>query len=185
MHAQCGPVRQLHIDIVHENMYDAQNRKLICHNGMWKRIDDIMKLSGYTFTPEQLRGRWKTLVSSYKRVKDNNKPLRKHECSADLAFLDKSVDVVPTVVVQSSQDTFPARKIISQNETMSQMPTIKEKTMRQTVTQHLQDISSSFWHQQQLDREQEERHHVENLTMMERLLLVTELKNKTWTQTTG
>ena len=166
---QCGPVRQLHIDIVHENMYDAQNRKLICHNGMWKRIDDIMKLSG----------RWKTLVSSYKRVKDNNKPLRKHECSADLAFLDKSVDVVPTVVVQSSQDTFPARKIISQNDTMSQMPTIKETTMRQTVTRHLQDISSSFRHQQQLDREQEERHHVENLTMMERLLLVTELKNKT------
>ena len=31
-----------------------------------------MKLNGYTFTPKQLSGRWKTLVSSYKLVKDNN-----------------------------------------------------------------------------------------------------------------
>ena len=31
-----------------------------------------MKLNGYTVTPKQLRGRWKTLVSSYKVVKDNN-----------------------------------------------------------------------------------------------------------------
>ena len=48
---------ELLIDIVHENMYDDQDRKLICHNGMWKWIGDIMKLNGYTFTPEQLRGR--------------------------------------------------------------------------------------------------------------------------------
>ena len=55
------------IDLVHENIM-----KNSCHNTMWKGVEDIMKLSGYTFTPTQFRGRWKTLVFSYKLVKDNN-----------------------------------------------------------------------------------------------------------------
>ena len=53
------------IDTVHENMYDGHDEKLTCHSGMWRRVEDVTKLNGCSFTPEQLRGRWKTLVSSH------------------------------------------------------------------------------------------------------------------------
>ena len=110
-----------------------------------------MKLNGYTFSPEQLRGRWKTLVSSYKWVKDyeekSGQGTRKHECSADLAFLDKSADVVPTVVILSSQDTFSARKMIRQNDTISQMPNNQRKNYETdcdaAFTRYLVIISAS------------------------------------------
>ena len=52
------------VDLVLENM-----TKNSCHNGIYKGVEDVMKLNGYTFTPKQLRGRWKTQVSSYKGVK--------------------------------------------------------------------------------------------------------------------
>ena len=60
-------------------------------------MEDVIKLNGYTFTPEQLCGRWKTLVSFYKRMKDSNSKsgqVTRIFLYADLAFLDKSVDVV-------------------------------------------------------------------------------------------
>ena len=56
---------KLLIDVVHANMYDAEDEKVICHSGIWRRVQEVMTLNGYSFTSEQLRGRWKTLVSSY------------------------------------------------------------------------------------------------------------------------
>ena len=83
---------KLLIDIVRENMYDDQDRKLICHNGMWKWIDDILKLNGYIFTPEQLRGRWKTLVYSYKQVIPVN---RSKTTTTNLAKALENMNLLP------------------------------------------------------------------------------------------
>ena len=47
---------KLLIDIVHTNMYDDNDEKVICHNGMWQRVKDIMHINGYDFTNDQLRG---------------------------------------------------------------------------------------------------------------------------------
>ena len=117
---------KLLIDIVHTNMYDDNDEKVICHNGMWQRVKDTMHINGYDFTNDQLRGRWKTVVSSYKRVKDSNKTSRqlhrKHEFHAELSFLDKSVDVV-----QSSQAPHTHSSSDEQNNPNHQKQQKKEK----------------------------------------------------------
>ena len=180
---------KLLIDVVHANMYDAEDEKVICHSGIWRRVQEVMTLNGYSFTSEQLRGRWKTLVSSYKRIKDSNcksgEGTRKHPYMSNLSFLDKSADVVPAVVVESTQVPHPHSSSDEDNQpkTLTHTHTNtnakqskKTKTVRQTVIEHLHDMSSSFQYQQKLNRDQKERHHVEKIAMIERVL--TELKNK-------
>ena len=165
---------KLLIDIVHTNMYDDNDEKVICHNGMWQRVKYIMHVNGYDFTNDQLRGRWKTVVYSYKRVKDSNKTSgqlhRKHEFHAELSFLDKSVDVVPLVVVQSSQVPHAHSSSDEQNNLTPRKATKKEKTVKLNVMQHLQEMASSFQREQLQTRIQRERHHLEKFAMMEKLI---------------
>ena len=40
---------------------------------MWEIIRDAMKQKGYTFSADQVAGRWKSIMRAYKNVKDNNK----------------------------------------------------------------------------------------------------------------
>ena len=51
----------------------------------------------------------------------------------------------------------------------------KEKTIKLNVMQHLQEMASSFQREQQQTRIQRERHHLEKLAMMEKLI---EMLNK-------
>ena len=135
---------KLLIDIVHTNMCDDNDEKVVCHNGMWQRVKDIMRINGYDFTTDQLRGRWKTVVSLYKRVKDCNKSsdklYRKHDFQAELSFLDKSVDVVPNVVVKSSQVSHTHSPSDSDDIIIPHHQSKKLKTVKQNVMQHLLDF---------------------------------------------
>ena len=47
---------KLLIDIVYMNMYDDNDEKVTCHNGMWQRVKDIIHINGYNFTNDQLGG---------------------------------------------------------------------------------------------------------------------------------
>ena len=104
-------------------------------------------------------------------MKDSNKTSgqlhRKHEFHAELSFLDKSVDVVPLVVVQSSQVPHAHSSSNEQNNPTPQKAKKKRKTVKQNVMQH---HASSFQREQQQTRIQRERHHLEKLAMMEKLI---------------
>ncbi|ESO94886.1 hypothetical protein LOTGIDRAFT_175326 [Lottia gigantea] len=96
------------ISLVRQKLYTEEGEKLICKSGIWKEISLKLKQNGHIHSSERCRGKWRTLITSYKKISDSNKQsgenLKTHEFFDELSFLDKSADVEPAYILESSKD---------------------------------------------------------------------------------
>ena len=71
------------------------------------KIADGMQTNGYSYTPDQCEGRWKTLVRGVKRVADHNAKTgnapKKHPFEDELEFYSERPNFKPTYLVSSTR----------------------------------------------------------------------------------
>lgn len=73
---------------------------------MWNQIQLKLKNEGYTFSVDQIAGRWKSLMRGYKNIKDHNQKsgndAKKHEYQDELDDLFRNDPVVLPVLTRTS-----------------------------------------------------------------------------------
>lgn len=82
---------------------------------LWLEVTNELNFMGYSFTPKQVEGRWKTLLSSYRRGKDLNRQTGKDRKSIE--FEDALDDIL-----LDRHDTTPVYTLSSSSNSQSEEP---------------------------------------------------------------
>lgn len=148
---------------------------------LWAKIADVMQENGYSFSPEQCEGRWKTLVRGVKKVADHNSKTgnnpKTHPYEEELEFYSERPNVKPSYLVSSSAG---AKSIEddedqeSEDSSRSKSPApVPAKKKRSNISEVLDVLKVHI--QAQCDRHQEtlqrqEQMHQERMTVMKGFL---------------
>jgi len=91
---------------------------------LWRELAALLQKEGFSYTAEQVEGRWKTLLAAYRRVVDHNNTSGNDR--KDFDFMSEMKDILADNPSMQPQCT------ISSAEGMRHLPTTKTKSKRKS-----------------------------------------------------
>lgn len=146
---------------------------------LWAAMSSEMSKHGYKFSPEQINGRWKTLLRAYKAIKDNDTKSGAGKKNFDyMKELDEifGKDPAITPVVTASSTSAVVNKRKHENDSDSSLESKKSETKRPKCSPTSEMVSLLKQHtQNQEDRykaeaNRREQHFQERMQMMQQIV---------------
>lgn len=142
---------------------------------MWESISEELKEQGHNFTPDQVCGRWKTLVRAYKNVKAHNSKsgsslkVFQFETELDEIFANDPI-MEPVKILSSSTSSSSPEIADSEEPNESRPPKKKPKSGSQQMVQLFQNFVSDQFQRDKEEAERVEKRHQERMALMTSLV---------------